>query len=348
MSITVRRAASMLIFTLMVLALFACDGGASPNTQVYIATPQSAYSAAQATLADAQNQVSALNNQATSVGLDKAQAADAAAQATLVFAQNQMQELNNQATAVELDIAQAANAAAQSTLDYNQRRMMALNAQSTAVSQNITQAAATQKFIRKQIKISLDATATAKSSAATAAYSAYIFNATQTAQSQAFHANQTMQVAQVLATQRAYALTATPLAALQASNVRTQDRADRRAVWEEFVVTPLNLVLSTLVILLLIVGGVLAYRQLMPVLELRLRTISRGYGNNPLVLLDGISKDPDPSRRQFTSLGLHRADHSRYTSDGTSQVEIIGPFDPSVAGWIAEAEQKLSDDGDYT
>jgi hypothetical protein len=83
----------------------------------------------------------------------------------------------------------------------------------------------------------------------------------------------------------------------------------------------------------------------MPVLELRMRTITRGNGSSSSILLDGISRDPDPLRRPFIPLGLGRAKFSRHTSAGTAQVEIIGPFDPSVAAWIAEAEQKLSDDG---
>jgi hypothetical protein len=345
MNITRRRAAAILVFTLMVLALFACDSGASPNAQGYITTPQPAYSAAQATLGYGQSQIRDINNQATAVA---AQFADAAAQATLAYGESQMTYLNNQATAVGLDMAQAAAAAAQSTLDFNKRRMMDLSFQSTEVSQNLANAAATQKFIRKQTPISLNATATAQSSAATATYSVYIFNVTQTAQIQAYFDKQTTQDALVLANQRAYALTATPMAAIQASNVRTQDRANQRAFWDDFIVTPLNLVLSTLVILLLVVGCVLAYRRLMPILELRLRTISRGYGGRPLVLLDGIIRDPDSSRRRFIPSGLGHANLSRFARGGTAQVEIIGPFDPSVAGWIAEAEQKLRGQGGDT
>ena len=357
MNTSERRAAIMLICSLMVMALIACDGGTSPNTPIYITTPQPAYSAAQATQTFGQSQIRALNNQA---------AADVAAQATLDFGQNQMNELNNQATAVGLAMAQAADAAAQSTLDVNQSRMRELSSQSTAVSQNMAQAAATQKYIRRQTRLSLDATATAQSiaamatslsiaatataqsSAATATYSAYVFNVTQTAQIQAYFDNQSTQNAQVLANQRAYALTATPMAAILSSYIRTQDRADQRAFWQDFIVTPLNLVLSTLVILLLILGCVLAYRQLMPVLELRLRTISRGYGNSSLILLDGIIRDPNPPHSRFIPFIPGRANLSRIASNGTAQVEIIGPFDPSVAGWIAEAEQKLRDQGDDT
>lgn len=355
MNTSERRAAIMVIFFLMVLALIACDGGASFSTPLTIATPQPAYSAAQATQAVVQSQVRALNNQA---------AADAAAQATLDFGQNQIRELNNQATAVSLVMAQAADAAVQSTLDINQSRMRELSSQATAVSQNMDQAAATQKFIKRQARLSVDATATAQSiaamatslsiaatataqsSAATATYSAAVFNVTQTAQIQAYFDNQSTQSAQVLANQRAYALTATPMAAILASNIRTQDRANQRAIWQDFVVTPLNLFLSTLVIVLLILGGVLAYQRLMPVLELRLRMVSRGYGNRSLILLDGIVKDPDPPHSRVIPSGPGYANLSSITNDGTAQVEIIDPFDPAVSGWIAEAEQKLRDQGD--
>ncbi len=79
----------------------------------------------------------------------------------------------------------------------------------------------------------------------------------------------------------------------------------------------------------------------MPVLELRLRTISRGNGNDsPLLLVDGMIVDPDPLHRRLTQLGT-----CQLPSDKTVQVEIIGPFDPSVTHWITEAEQKLRTDG---
>ncbi len=319
MNITRRHFATILLITLLVLALLACDGGVTltPITPGFIETPQPAD-------------------------------AYAAAQATLVFGQNQRRELSQQATAVDLEMAQAADAAAQSTLDENQRRMMELSYQATLVSQNMAQAAATQKFITKQTRMARNATAAAQSSAATAIYSAYALNVTQTAQIQAYLDDHATQNAQAIATQRAYAMTATPYAAIQAFLERTRNEAERRSLWEEFVVTPLKLILSTLVILLLMLGGVMAFRRLMPVLELRLRTISGGFGNSPFILLEGKIADPDPAHRGSPPWEPRQANISRLTSVATAQVEVIDPSDPYIAGWIAEAEQKLFDDGDDT
>jgi hypothetical protein len=120
---------------------------------------------------------------------------------------------------------------------------------------------------------------------ATATYYAHILNVTQTAQAQAIVDVQTTQTAQANATQTAYSLTATPWAAIQADIVRTRNEAERRVWWGEFVVTPLNVILLTLVVLLPMAGVVMAYQQLMPVLKLRLRTISRHNGS-PLLLME--------------------------------------------------------------
>ena len=215
------------------------------------------------------------------------------AQSTLDAGQNQMRELSHQATMVGLDLSQAANAAEQTTLDYNQRQMMELAYQATAVSLNIAQAAAAQRFLAEQTQMAWNATATtqslvatttaqsqaatttAQSQAATATSFAHILNATQTAQAGLIFDVQATYTAQAYATQAAYSLTATPWAAIQAGILRTQTEADRRAWWGAFVVTPLIIILSTLAVLLLIVGGVMAYQRLIPVLELRLRTIAR-------------------------------------------------------------------------
>jgi hypothetical protein len=254
----------------------------------------------------------------------------AAAQSTLDSGQSQMMELSHQATVVSLNMEQAANAAAQSTLDYNQQQMMELAYQATAVSLNMAQAAATQQFITEHTQMAWNATATAQSQAATATYSAYILNVTHTAQ--------------VHATQTAYSLTATPWAAIQEDIVRTRNEAERRAWWGDFVVTPLKVILSTLVVLLLIVGGVMAYRRLMPVLELRLRTIWRD-NDSHLLLIDGMIVDPAPPHRQLTQREPHQATLTRRSNFETPQVEITDPSEPSVINWITEAEQKLRTDG---
>ena len=91
-------------------------------------------------------------------------------------------------------------------------------------------------------------------------------------------------------------------------------------------------------------GGVVAYRRLMPVLELRLRTISRD-NDSPLLLVDGMIVDPDPPHHRLMQRGLRLLKHPRLPSDETPQVEIIGSSEPAVTNWITEAEQELRSAG---
>ena len=262
-------------------------------------------------------------------------AAYVAAEATLAAGQQEMGELDQQATVASLIRNQAANAAAQATLDYDRRELMDLSVQATEISQNMAQAAATQQFIIEQNQIGLDATATAQSQAATATYYANVL-----------FVAQAVQTAETNASLTAYSLTATPLAAIQADIARTRGQAERRAWWDEFVVTPSILFLFFLVALLLIAGGVMAYLRLMPVLELRLRTISR-INRSPLLLVDGRVVDRDPPSRQLTLNPRQpgRAYLPLLGSGGPVQVEIVGPSEPSISNWITEAERKLRTDG---
>jgi len=318
-----RRIATMMILTLMVLALMACESATPPGPGSLYAYPTFTPSPLSG------------NNQG---------AAYAAAQATLASGQSEMIELSHQATVVSLNMDQAANAAAQATMDYYQRQLMELSIQGTEVSQNMARAAATQQFIKKQTQMAWNATATAQSQAATATYSAYILNVTQTAQAQAILDVQATNSAQANATLTAYSLTATPWAGIQADIVQTRNESGRRAWWGDFVVTPLKVILITLVVLLLILGGVMAYWRLLPVLELRLRTISSD-NDSPLLLVDGTIVDPDPPHRRLTRWVLRQPNLPQHPSDETPQVEIIGPSEPSVTNWITEAEQKLRTDG---
>jgi hypothetical protein len=275
------------------------------------------------------------------------QAEYAAAQATLNSGNSDMMELSHQATIVSLSIQQAANAEAQAQLDDNQRRLMELTIQGTEISQNLAQAAATQQFITEQNQMAWDAAVSGQSQAATATYSAYIFVVTQTAQAQAILDVQATHVAQAKATQAAYSLTATPFAALQAEIVRARNEAGRRALWGEFVVTPVKLILTILVVLLLLVGGVVAYQRLMPLLELRMRTISR-YDDSTWLLEDGVIVDPNPIDHRATPDESLQANLLQISSDQAVQVEIVGPTEPSIINWIAEAEHKLRSDGRTT
>jgi hypothetical protein len=318
-----RRVVTMMTLILMVLALMACEnttplGSVNPSTYpTFTPSPLPIY---------------------------RQEAAYAAAQSTLASGQSEMMDVSHQATMVSQNMAQAANAAAQTTLDYNQRQLMELSIRGTEVGQNMAWAAATQQFIAEQTQMVWNATATAQSQAATATYSAYILNVTQTAQAQAILDVQTTHAAQAYAAQVSYSLTATPWAAIQADIVRTRNDAERRAWWEGLVITPLKVILFTLVVLLLIVGGVLAYRRLIPALELRLRTISRT-NDSPLLLVDGTIVDLDPPHRQLTQWELRLLKPPRPPSEDTPQVEIVGPSEPSVTNWITEAEQKLHPDG---
>lgn len=273
------------------------------------------------------------------------EAAYAAAQATLVSGENEIMELSRQATIASLNMDQAANVAAQATLDTYLRQLMELSIRGTEISQEMAWAAATQQFIIEQTQLAWIAITTAQSQAATATYSTYILNVTQTAQVQAILDLQTTYTAQAYATQTAYSLTATPFAALQAEIVRARNESDRRALWGEFVVTPLTVILITLVIVLLIMGGVLAYRRFMPVLELRLRTIITRSNESSMLLVDGMIVDPDPLHHQLGQQELILLNPAQLPSDDTPPVEIIGPSEPSITNWITEAEQELRSEG---
>jgi hypothetical protein len=301
-----RVAMILMIILLMVLALMACEAPTPPPSGILFTYP---------TLAPS-----------PMPGYDQ-DPAYAVAQATLAAGQNAIMDLSHQATVVSMNMEQAANAAAQSTVDYNQRQLLELSIQGTEISQNIARAAATQQFIAEQTQMVLNATGTAQSQVTTATYSAYILNVTQTAQAQAVLDVQATHAAQANATFTAYSLTATPWAAIQSEIVRTRNEANRRALWGEFVVTPLKVILATLVVVLLIVGGVMAYRRLMPVLELSLRTFISHDNDSPL-LVDGTFVDAALPNRQLPS-------------DQGVQIEIIDSSEPSITNWITEAEEKL-------
>jgi hypothetical protein len=246
------------------------------------------------------------------------QGAYSAAQATLQDGPRQAMELSYQATALSLNMNQAANAAAQTTIDYNRRQLMELSIRGTEVSQNMAWAAATQQASSVQTQMAWNAMVATQSQAATE------------------YAGQTAQ-AQAIATQTAFSLTATPLAAIQAG-------IERRAWWQEYVISPVKVTLLILVVLMLIVGGVLAYRRLMPVLELRLRTISRDTDSD-LRLVDGMIVDSDPSQSRLTQHEMRLLEHPTLPGDELPQVEIVGSSEPTIINWIIEAEQKLRSDG---
>lgn len=254
-----------------------------------------------------------------------------AAQATLAAGQSEVEEMSQQATMSSLSRSQAANAADQATLDHNQRQLLDLSIRATEISQNMAGAAATQQFIVEQAQMAKNATVAAQSLDATATHAVYMFDVTRRAQA-----------AQADATRTAFSLTATPLAAIQADIALTQSEAARRAWWDEVVLTPLTALLLLLTVLLLIAGAVRAYLQLMPLLKLRLGTVSR-IDHSPRLMVDGIVVDSENHRQLGTR--QPREVYLRPLPSGKPvEVEIIGPSEPAIINWITEAEQKLRGD----
>jgi hypothetical protein len=301
-----RRIATMLIFSMIALVLFACVNVPAPVPGP-IEMRQLEYSAAQSTLA---------------------------------AGQSELMDLSHQATVVSLNMAQAANAEAQTARDYHQRQLMELSIRATEVSQSMDQAAAMQEFLMEQTQMAWDAYGAAQSQAATATYSAYIMNVTETAQAQAILDIRATETAQAIAVLTAIPRTLTPLAATQAAILFEQEKYQRQSNWGELI-TPLKIILTTLVILLLILGGVLAFRRFMPVLEFRLRNPGRNGNLSPLILLDGLIVDPAHHHHRLPPSEPGPTYLPQFSSAETLQIEIIGPSEPSIINWITEAEQKL-------
>jgi hypothetical protein len=357
-----RLITTILIFFFMVLALMACADFPTPVRSTPVAhlkitpsplpgdTQGTEYAAAQATLASGQSQMTEISHQATVVSRNMAQAA-----ATQQVIANQTQMVwDATATAQSQDAtiaaqSQGATATGQSqdatAIAQNQGGTATAQSQdATTVAQNQGATAIAQNQDATAVAQNQNTTATAQSQDATATESTYIRNVTQTVQAQGMQDIEGTHTAQANATLAAYSLTATPWAALQAGIVQMRNESNRRTWWGEFVTTPLKVILITLVVLLFIVGAVMAYRRLMPVLDLRLRSIWRD-NNTPLLIIDGTSVDHDPPHRRLSHWVLRQPNLPQSTNYELPPVEIIDPSDPSIALWITETEQKLATDG---
>jgi hypothetical protein len=309
---TKRQILIVVMLPLLVLALMACENSMSPGP---VAAP-----------------------------LSPGGGSYAAAQATLSSGQSEITDLSHQATAISLNMEQAANAAAQTTFDANQRQLMELSIRGTEVSQNMAQAAAMQQYILEQTQQVWNATASAQSQAATATYSTYIMNITQTSEAEAALIVRARQTAEMDATRTAYSLTATPWAAIQADLVRLHEEAERRAEWQAYVVNPVKIFLLILAVLLLIAGGVIAFDRLLPVLEYRL-LMDRRDQDPRLQVVDGEIVEFNPPRRRLIRRILPMLARPRPRIDHEVHIEIIGSSEPSIINWITEAEQKMRFDG---
>jgi hypothetical protein len=186
--------------------------------------------------------------------------------------------------------------AAQATLSAGQVEAQSLSLQSTMVALNLIQAAATEGYLVRQTEYADKATAAAFSYQATQDQQRYEIGLTQTASLAQTQSAKATETAHAYQTATAWPQTATPMAATQQVIIARAEAAQRRAQWEQILI-PLQVIalalLGLCVLILLILGAVVAYRRLLPILELRLRTVSRGEHDAPLIILDKMVIDMD-------------------------------------------------------
>jgi hypothetical protein len=202
------------------------------------------------------------------------------------------------------------HSAAQATLAAGQAQAQDLAIQSTQVALNMTQAAATETYFLRQTERSQQESATAQSERATASQETHLQGLTHTAEIEQTKAAQATNTAYAIHTATAWPQTATPLAATQQVIIAQAEAAERRAHWEQILI-PLKVIFLSLlgfvILVLLVLGGVRAYRRLLPALELRLGTIPRGPHDAPLLLLNNLIIDPDRNFGPALHLGQEGA-----------------------------------------
>lgn len=140
------------------------------------------------------------------------------------------------------------------------------------------------------------------------------------------------QTAEAIASATAWPMTATPLAATQIAVVAQAQETERRAYWAQYIV-PLQTFFWPLfwcaVLVLLIIGAVLAYRRLMPIVEKRAGLVRRGGNDAPLILTPNLIVDID---RNFGPALL-------LTKTG-AQTTGLAPH-PMLQARVTENDQKL-------
>ena len=202
------------------------------------------------------------------------------------------------------------HSAAQATLAAGQAQAQNLAIQSTQVALNMTQAAATDTYFLRQTERSQHESATAQSQRATASQETHLQGLTHTAEIEETKAAHATNTAYAIHTATAWPQTATPLAATQQVIIAQAEAAERRAHWEQILI-PLKVIFLSLlgfvILVLLVLGGVRAYRRLLPALELRLGTIPRGPHDAPLLLLNNLIIDPDRNFGPALHLGQEGA-----------------------------------------
>lgn len=199
-----------------------------------------------------------------------------------------------------LATAQNAQADAQATIAAGQGQMAELAVRATEVALNLTLAAATeQAFVRQTeqaqaltataVQSAANATATASQESSSATYKAQTQTAasvaTQTAEALATRSAEGTATQAAANTATAWPLTQVAIQATQARIVAETEQVRQEAYWRQFVV-PFWVFLSVVIAALIVWGLVLAYRRLLPVLDLRLRTLRDAQTGETLLLLD--------------------------------------------------------------
>lgn len=219
------------------------------------------------------------------------------------------------------DVIDAANfqatSQAQATEGALQVELQLLSAQATATMQAYQIESARAQATESARAVAIQQTAQASAVAATA--QAVQEQVTSTAQ------------AALVQTAQAWQITQTPLAATQAAIAQTAEQERIQSEWSAVLIPVKTLfwpAFWSCVLVLLVVAIALAYRRLMPILDLRLRTVPRRGDDNPLILLNDMLID---ATRMFgpalhiTASGaqISGAAHPALQAEVTSRAQLV-------------------------
>jgi len=158
-------------------------------------------------------------------------------------------------------------------------------------------------------------------------------NITQTAQAQLVLNAQGTQSAQAIASLTAFPMTATPFAVTQAALLMQEYGREQQAFMDQ-IVTPLLPVAASVVLILLIVGIVLAYRRFMP--QRQSRRWTANYTTIPVLAIDRNLPLPPMIPLELTPANLTQPEKYSWV-----HVEIVNAADPPFAHWIEDVERQL-------
>ncbi len=225
-----------------------------------------------------------------------------------------------------------------------------------ALQMMVTQTAQAQDILASQVALQMMVTQTAQDILASQAAQAQEIQSTQTAQGESILLAETSQAqtlvnAQVLQTNQAAAamtsfpMTATSYASTQAAGVVQEYDREQQAFLNR-IVDPLIPILATLVLVLFIVFILVVYRRYMAIPFSRRPRFGRRAVNPARLILEGRVLEDLVSRHQPpTASERPPVTPIEQPVENKIHVEIVDPADPPIIQWIAEAEQKLIDDG---